>query len=157
MLQVNSNPVISPVLQLGSTSETIQVNAAVTIFGFAYVGILGGFAGLLLIFPDGVGMIIGLVLFFTGIIGSFIWPFIVVALYAIGAILAPGPSSYDLTSTSFDPNDVRQALQMPAVANRFRELGVEPSGASGDAFNDIVRRDYERWGEIIRRNNLRAD
>ena len=39
-----------------------MVNAAVTIFGFAYVGILGGFAGLLLVFPDGVGMIIGLVL-----------------------------------------------------------------------------------------------
>ncbi len=39
-----------------------MVNAAVTFFGFAYVGILGGFAGLLLVFPDGVGMIIGLVL-----------------------------------------------------------------------------------------------
>jgi phosphatidate cytidylyltransferase len=39
-----------------------MVNAAVTIFGYAYVGILGGFAGLLLVFPDGVGMIIGLVL-----------------------------------------------------------------------------------------------
>jgi phosphatidate cytidylyltransferase len=39
-----------------------MVNAAVTIFGFAYVGVLGGFAGLLLVFPDGVGMIIGLVL-----------------------------------------------------------------------------------------------
>ena len=53
--------------------------------------------------------------------------------------------------------DIRSVLQIPAVANRFRELGVEPSGVSGDAFNDIVRRDYERWGEIIRRNNLRAD
>jgi phosphatidate cytidylyltransferase len=39
-----------------------MVNAAVTIFGFAYVGILGGFAGLLLVFPDGVGMIVGLAL-----------------------------------------------------------------------------------------------
>jgi phosphatidate cytidylyltransferase len=39
-----------------------MVNAAVTIFGFSYVGILGGFAGLLLVFPDGVGMVIGLVL-----------------------------------------------------------------------------------------------
>ncbi len=39
-----------------------MVNAAVTIFGFSYVGLLGGFAGLLLVFPDGVGMIIGLVL-----------------------------------------------------------------------------------------------
>jgi tripartite-type tricarboxylate transporter receptor subunit TctC len=53
--------------------------------------------------------------------------------------------------------DIRAVLQIPAVANRFRELGVEPSGVSGDAFNDIVRRDYASWGEIIRKNNLRAD
>src|SRR5690349_2137706 len=53
--------------------------------------------------------------------------------------------------------DIRRVLQLPAVANRFRELGVEPSGVSGDEFNAIVRRDYARWGEIIRRNNLRAD
>jgi tripartite-type tricarboxylate transporter receptor subunit TctC len=53
--------------------------------------------------------------------------------------------------------DIRSVLQIPAVANRFRELGVEPSGVSGNAFNDIVRRDYARWGEIIRKNNLRAD
>jgi len=52
---------------------------------------------------------------------------------------------------------IRQVLQLPAVANRFRELGVEPSGVSGDAFNEIVRRDYARWGEIIRKNNLRSD
>jgi tripartite-type tricarboxylate transporter receptor subunit TctC len=53
--------------------------------------------------------------------------------------------------------DIRQVLQTPAVASRFRELGVEPSGISGDEFNAIVRRDYERWGEIIRANKLRAD
>jgi tripartite-type tricarboxylate transporter receptor subunit TctC len=53
--------------------------------------------------------------------------------------------------------DIRVVLQLPAVANRFRELGVEPSGVSGDEFNAIVRRDYERWGEIIRANKLRAD
>src|SRR6266699_5333442 len=53
--------------------------------------------------------------------------------------------------------DIRFALQLPAVTNRFRELGVEPSGVSGDEFNEIVRRDYARWGEIIRANNLRAD
>ena len=53
--------------------------------------------------------------------------------------------------------DIRRVLQIPAVANRFRELGVEPSGVSGDAFNAIVRRDSARWGEIIRKNNLRAD
>jgi phosphatidate cytidylyltransferase len=39
-----------------------MVNAAVTMLGFAYVGILGGFAGLLLVYPDGVGMVAGLVI-----------------------------------------------------------------------------------------------
>ena len=53
--------------------------------------------------------------------------------------------------------DIRWTLQQPSVGNRFRELGVEPSGVSGDEFNAIVRRDYERWGEIIRKNKLRAD
>src|SRR5438132_8259170 len=53
--------------------------------------------------------------------------------------------------------DIRSVLRIPAVAIRFRELGVEPSGISGDEFDAIVRRDYARWGEIIRRNNLRAD
>jgi phosphatidate cytidylyltransferase len=42
-----------------------MVNAAVTVFGFAYIGVLGGFAGLLLVFPDGVGMVAGLVLCVT--------------------------------------------------------------------------------------------
>ena len=53
--------------------------------------------------------------------------------------------------------DIRRALQTQAVGDRFRQLGVEPSGVSGDEFNAIVRRDYARWGEIIRKNNLRAD
>jgi phosphatidate cytidylyltransferase len=39
-----------------------MVNAAVTLFGYTYVGVLGGFAGLLLAYRDGIGMIIGLVL-----------------------------------------------------------------------------------------------
>ncbi len=39
-----------------------MVNSAVTLLGYTYVGVLGGFAGLLLAYPDGLGMVIGLVL-----------------------------------------------------------------------------------------------
>jgi tripartite-type tricarboxylate transporter receptor subunit TctC len=53
--------------------------------------------------------------------------------------------------------DVRQVLALPAVGNRFQELGTETSGVSGERFNEIVRRDYERWGDIIRKNNLRSN
>lgn len=42
------------------------VNTAVTVFGFVYVGILGGFAGLLLLHEDGVGLIIGVAVCVVG-------------------------------------------------------------------------------------------
>ena len=50
--------------------------------------------------------------------------------------------------------DIRRALEAPTVAPRLRELGFEISGVSGDPFNAIVRRDYDRWGEVIRRNKI---
>jgi tripartite-type tricarboxylate transporter receptor subunit TctC len=53
--------------------------------------------------------------------------------------------------------DIKQALAAPAVAKRFAELGFDPATASGDAFNRIVKNDYERWGEVIRKNNLKAE
>lgn len=53
--------------------------------------------------------------------------------------------------------DVRQVVLSQAISTRFRELGVEPSGVSGEKFAEIIRRDFQRWGEIIRANNIRAD
>src|SRR5262252_6806264 len=70
-------------------------------------------------------------------------------------IFAPGATPMPIREKL--ASDIRDVLRIPAVANRFRELGVEPSGVSDAAFENIVRRDYERWGEIIRKNKLRAD
>jgi len=53
--------------------------------------------------------------------------------------------------------DIRRSLEAPAVAPRLRELGFEITGISGDAFNAIVRRDYDRWGEVIRKNKITID
>jgi tripartite-type tricarboxylate transporter receptor subunit TctC len=53
--------------------------------------------------------------------------------------------------------DVRLSLQAPAVLARFRELGMEPTGVSGDAFSAIVRNDHERWGDVIRKNKITAN
>lgn len=50
--------------------------------------------------------------------------------------------------------DIRRALEAPTVAPRLRELGFEITGVSGEPFNAIVRRDYDRWGEVIRRNKI---
>jgi hypothetical protein len=36
-------------------------------------------------------------------------------------------------------------------------MGFEPTGVLAEQFGEIVRRDYERWGQLIRENNIRAD
>jgi tripartite-type tricarboxylate transporter receptor subunit TctC len=53
--------------------------------------------------------------------------------------------------------DVRAAVLSPDLSGRFREMGFEPTGVPSEQFGEIVRRDYERWGRIIRENNIRAD
>jgi tripartite-type tricarboxylate transporter receptor subunit TctC len=52
---------------------------------------------------------------------------------------------------------VRAAVLSPDVSSRFREMGFEPTGVASERFGEIARRDYERWGQLIRDNNIRAD
>jgi hypothetical protein len=60
----------------------------------------------------------GLLLFFTGAITSVFWPFVVAAMYGIGALLAPGPPTVALGGTSFDPDSIRRSLQRQlSIAN----------------------------------------
>ncbi|HKW70746.1 MAG TPA: hypothetical protein VJP81_09210 [Candidatus Dormibacteraeota bacterium] len=53
----------------------------------------------------------GLLLFFTHVITAVFWPFVVVAMYAIGAVLSPGPPKVAVSGTSFDPDSIRLSLQ----------------------------------------------
>ena len=74
----------------------------------------------------------GLLLFFTGAITSIFWPFVVAALYGIGALLAPGPPKVALGGTSFDPESIRRSLQRqlniangklpPALEAKLRDI-----------------------------------
>ena len=53
--------------------------------------------------------------------------------------------------------DVRQAVLSPEVSARLRELGLQPSGLPYPRFQEVVAQDLERWGKVIRDNNIRAD
>jgi hypothetical protein len=53
----------------------------------------------------------GLLLFFTGVITTLFWPFVVAALYGVGALLAPGPPKVAFATNSFDPDSIRRSLQ----------------------------------------------
>jgi len=53
--------------------------------------------------------------------------------------------------------DVRTAILSPDLSSRFREMGLEPTVVTSERFGEIVRRHYERWGQLIRENNIRTD
>jgi len=60
----------------------------------------------------------GLLLFFIGVITSVFWPFVVVAMYGIGALLAPGPQKVALAGVSFDPDSIRHSLNRQLDSTR---------------------------------------
>ena len=49
------------------------------------------------------------------------------------------------------------AIKTPAVAERLRTLGVEPTGTSAAEFSAILKNDYERWGAVIRASGFKSD
>lgn len=51
----------------------------------------------------------------------------------------------------------RNALNTPEVIAAIEAQGNEVSGAGPKEYADIVRRDYDRWGEVIRGANLTLD
>jgi tripartite-type tricarboxylate transporter receptor subunit TctC len=53
--------------------------------------------------------------------------------------------------------DAASAVLSAEVASRLRELGFQPTGLGYPQFNEVVARDLERWGKVIRDNHIRAD
>ncbi|UFN49889.1 tripartite tricarboxylate transporter substrate binding protein [Roseomonas sp. OT10] len=49
------------------------------------------------------------------------------------------------------------ALQTPAVAARFEELGITAGRTSPAEFKTFVAAETERWGAVARRSNIRAE
>jgi len=50
-----------------------------------------------------------------------------------------------------------RALEMQEVKDRFSKLGSTASPSSPAELDAIVRRDYERWGRVIRSANIKAE
>lgn len=53
--------------------------------------------------------------------------------------------------------DMRKAVFSPTLSARLHDMGFEPTGLGPERFGEIVRSDYERWGKLIRENNIRAE
>jgi tripartite-type tricarboxylate transporter receptor subunit TctC len=53
--------------------------------------------------------------------------------------------------------DTARALQMPDVRERLAGMGAEPSGEAPEALAARIKAESERWGEVVRKANIKAD
>jgi tripartite-type tricarboxylate transporter receptor subunit TctC len=50
-----------------------------------------------------------------------------------------------------------EVIKMPDVQARFRTASVEPSGNSPAELSAFIKEEAQRWGEVIRKNNIVVD
>jgi len=53
--------------------------------------------------------------------------------------------------------DVRTAVLSVELSTKFKEMEFQPSGLSGDAFAEVVKKDFDKWSKLIRENNIRGE
>ena len=54
-------------------------------------------------------------------------------------------------------SELRSILVLPDVRSAFETQGLEPASSTPQELKERMQRDYARWGEIIRKNNIRAE
>jgi len=53
--------------------------------------------------------------------------------------------------------DVTRILQTPDIKARFAAIGIDVATTSPEAFAELVREDYARWGKIVREAGIKAE
>ena len=54
-------------------------------------------------------------------------------------------------------SDIANVLQMPDVRERLAGMGAEPSGESPAELAARIKAEYDRWGDVVRKANIKAD
>jgi tripartite-type tricarboxylate transporter receptor subunit TctC len=52
---------------------------------------------------------------------------------------------------------LNKSLASPALRQRFAAIGAEPGGGTPQQFSDLIRKEYVKWGEVIRRSGARIN
>ena len=53
--------------------------------------------------------------------------------------------------------ELNKALASPALRQRFAEIGADPGGGTPAQFGELIRKEYVKWGDVIRRAGARID
>lgn len=67
------------------------------------------------------------------------------------------PSATPKEVLSFLADAIKKAVNGQDMSTKLKDLGLDPSGLGTDVFFETVKRDQDRWGKVIRENNIKAD
>jgi tripartite-type tricarboxylate transporter receptor subunit TctC len=71
------------------------------------------------------------------------------------ALMAPAGTPSEVISKI--QSDTAKVLQMTEVRERLAAMGADPSGETPAELAARIRAESERWGEVVRRANIKAD
>jgi len=52
--------------------------------------------------------------------------------------------------------ELAKVLKIPAVQERLSQMGVQVASSSPDEFGKFIRNEVDRWGKVVRENNIKA-
>ncbi|TAG05000.1 MAG: tripartite tricarboxylate transporter substrate binding protein [Betaproteobacteria bacterium] len=68
-----------------------------------------------------------------------------------------GPGGMDPAVTQKISAAIAKIVKSDEITNLIKTQGNEPTGTTADAFQTIVKTDFERWGNVIRRTGIKLE
>ena len=53
--------------------------------------------------------------------------------------------------------ELNKALETQAIKDRFAAIGAEPAPVTPQQFGELVRKEYVKWGDVVRRSGAKID
>jgi tripartite-type tricarboxylate transporter receptor subunit TctC len=75
-------------------------------------------------------------------------------LVSVGWFAMAGPPNMKPELADLISRAANEALKLDDVQAKFRAVGVEPIGGTPGAMAAFVKEESERWGDVIRKNNI---
>lgn len=76
-------------------------------------------------------------------------------VYEWNGIFVPAGTPADITAKL--QKAVTESLQDEEVKKRFSDVGAQPVGSTPAQFADYLRKEDAKWGEVVRKGNIRLD
>ena len=72
----------------------------------------------------------------------------------IGALAPSGTPAAIVARLS---SEIAKAVRSPEIAQRFLQLGIDPVGSTPEAYGELIRAAYDRFGVVVKATGTRAE